>query len=328
MLREDPHSFSFFQAVRLLEQLHPEKSPVGEFARPHLEVVRFGVNPSLAFPAGPIQELTMEGGGPAQLEVNFMGLVGTESVLPFQYSRAAQAERERDARPLTDFLNIFQHRMVSLMYRAWARARFYVSFERDQDDRVSRHVRDLIGLGHPSLQKRLGVRDVALLFHAGLLGMRNRSAVGLEQLLTDYFEVPVEVHQFVGAWYRVSESFQCTIDDEDTFEQTIGLGGGAVLGDEIWEAQGRVRLRIGPLARSQYNEFLPGGAGHEALRSLTRFYSDGDHDFEVQLVLARDQVPGVVLGGEQESDTVPLGWCTWVKTQAFSRDADETTLTL
>ena len=326
-LREDPHSFSFFQAVRLLQRFRPWKQPVGEFASPGDEVVRFGVNPSLAFPASQIQDVSLEGDGPAEMEVNFMGLVGNESVLPHLYSRAASAERNRDERPLTDFLNMFQHRMVSLAYKAWERARFYVSFERNQDDWSSRHVRDLIGLGHPRLLGRQHVRDAALVFYGGLLAMRNRSGIGLQQLLSDYFDVPVEVQQFVGAWYRVPDTLQHRVDDE-TPPGTIGLGDGAVLGDEIWDAQSRVRLRVGPLTRAQFDDFLPGGAANDALRSLTRFYSNGDLDFEVQLVLNRDDVGGVVLGLEGDDEGAPLGWSTWIRTRAFSRDPDETTLTL
>jgi type VI secretion system protein ImpH len=325
-LREDPHSFSFFQAVRLLQRVRRDRQPVGEFANPGDEVVRFGVNPSLAFPAGQIQDVDLDRDGPADMEVNFMGLVGNESVLPHVYSRVASAERVRDKRPLTDFLNIFQHRMVSLAYKAWERARFYVPFERNQQDWGSRHVRDLIGLGDSRLHNRLNVSDTALVFYGGLLAMHRRSAMGLQQMLADYFGVPVEVEEFVGAWYRVPDTFQYRVDDEQ-LPGTIGLGDGAVLGDEIWDAQSRVRLRIGPLTRSQFEDFLPGGDAHKALRSLTQFYSNGEVDFETQLILNRDDVAGVVLGAEIK-DQAPLGWSTWIKTRAFNRDPDETTLTL
>ena len=69
------------------------------------------------------------------------------------------------------------------------------------------------------------------------------------------------------------------------------------------------------------------GKGHKALRALSTFFSDGLFDFEVQLILAKEDVPPVVLGGE-DRDATPLGWCTWIQTRPFDRDADETTLTL
>ena len=56
-LRREPFAFDFFQAVRLLERFLPERTSVGRFAHPQTEVARFGVNPSLAFPASQIQGL-------------------------------------------------------------------------------------------------------------------------------------------------------------------------------------------------------------------------------------------------------------------------------
>ena len=56
-LREEPYLFEFFQAVRLLERLFPDKSPVGGFNPPGAEVVRFVANSTLAFPASEVQSL-------------------------------------------------------------------------------------------------------------------------------------------------------------------------------------------------------------------------------------------------------------------------------
>lgn len=326
-LREDPQSFGFFQAIRLLQRLHPERRPVGGFAHPSEEVVRLSSNPALGFPAGEIQDLEIEGDGAGHMEVNFMGLVGSKGVLPTHYSQLVRSERRQDARPLGDFLDIFQHRMLSLFYAAWERAHFFVPFERGESNLVSRHLFDIVGLGAEPLRRRMQVPDDALLFYCGLLGMRQRGAVALEQLLADYFEAPVEVEQFVGGWYGLSTSSRCRVDDEPSDDAPV-LGGGAVVGDEVWDPQARVRIRIGPLPRERYDRFLPGGSAHEALKSIAEFFSDGQFDYELQLVLEREDVPGIVLGGETEDEAAPLGWCTWIRTRPFAEDADQTTLAL
>jgi type VI secretion system protein ImpH len=323
-LTEDPTSFEFFQAVRVLERLYPGRGPVGMFHHPSEEVARFTVNPDTAFPASEIQTLGLDDAKPARMGVNFMGLTGPEGVLPYCYSLlVSERIRERDT-TLRDFLDIFHHRIISLFYRAWEKYRFAVSYERDQQDRLTQHLKDLVGLGEPGLQNRLGVRDDALLFYAGLLGPQQRSAAALEQMVEDYFGVPAEVEQFVGGWYPLSASTECTLGDErDASEQ---LGWGAVAGEEVWDPQARVRLRLGPLTRRQYDEFLPFGSAYGALRTLTRFFCGEQFDFEVQLVLARDEVPPSILGGDDPGS--PLGWCTWMRSQPFSRNADDTILTL
>src|SRR6266536_1874683 len=56
-LRDDPWSFQFFQAIRLLERIQPDRAPVGRFLPPSKEVVRFGAHAAMAFPASQIQEL-------------------------------------------------------------------------------------------------------------------------------------------------------------------------------------------------------------------------------------------------------------------------------
>jgi type VI secretion system protein ImpH len=323
-LRENPTAFEFFQAVRVLERLSPGRRPVGLFSEPSDEVAHFVVNPDTAFPASEIFSLDFPSGGPARVAVNFMGLTGPEGVLPYYYSLlVSERLRSRDS-TLRDFLDLFHHRIVSLFYRAWEKYRFGVAHERDRGDRFTQHLKDLLGLGAGALQDRLGIRDEALVFYAGLFAPQQRSAAALEQLLEDYFSVPVEVEQFVGAWYPLSVATQCTLgDDGDASEQ---LGWGAVAGDEVWDPQARVRLRLGPLTRGQYDQFLPNGSGYEPLRTLTRFFCGDQLDFEVQLTLARDEVPACVLG--TDGPGVPLGWCTWIRSRAFTRDPADTILTL
>src|SRR5688572_7807878 len=85
-LREEPWTFQFFQAVRLLERLLPGRSPVGRFVHPSKEVVRFGAHTATAFPASQIQELDWFEDRQPVMVVNFMGLTGPSGVLPLYYS--------------------------------------------------------------------------------------------------------------------------------------------------------------------------------------------------------------------------------------------------
>ena len=325
-LRGDASSFDFFQAVRLLRLLESHREEVGGFAPPPEEAVRFSTSPDLAFPAGEIKELSERAGGQPWMEVNFMGLVGNSGVLPLHYSRLVLSEEKQGKKGLRDFLDIFQHRLISLFYRAWEKGRFFVPFERGEEDPVSDRLLEMIGLGNRHLRGQVGVPDEDLLFYAGILGIQQRSAVGLERMIGDYLEVPVEVQQFIGCWYPVSEDSQCRIDDEVS-EFSPRLGEHTVVGGEIWDPQARVRIRIGPLPRARYDGFLPGGEAHRKLKAITTFFGDGQFDFEAQIVLAKEDVPPVVLGGEDAEGT-PLGWCSWIRTRSFERDADETTLTL
>jgi type VI secretion system protein ImpH len=193
-----------------------------------------------------------------------------------------------------------------------------------EPERFERTMLSLTGLGTAGLDRRLSVDDRSLIYYCGLLAMQTRSAAALEQLLRDYFQVPVEVVQFVGAWYPLSREATCRMEERDAPSDRLGWG--AVVGDEVWDQQSRVRLRIGPLGREQYEEFLPGRAGHYRLRDLTRFFSRGELQFDAQLILRRTDVPYCRV---DEGPPVQLGWTTWMRTkQSFSRDPDDTIVPL
>ena len=325
-LRRRPTAFEFFQAVRILERLRPDRSDVGRFVDPATEVVRFTVPANLAFPPSEIATLELPDDGPATLCVNFMGLTGPLGVLPYEYTLlVAERLRSRD-HALGTFLDIFNHRLISLFYRAWQKTRVTVCYEKATDDRLSRHLLDFVGLGTDVEHHGLTPLQRTLLFYVGLLAPQARGAESLERLLEDIFDVPVHVEQFVGGWYDLPLPDQCAVGDEQDYSTQLGLG--AVAGDQVWDQQTRARIRLGPMSAERYADFLPTGSAHALLRWLVRFFSRGAFDFEVQLVLARDQVAGCVLGepGEQRQ---PLGWATWIRTtKPFVRDPDETVFSL
>jgi type VI secretion system protein ImpH len=324
-LESEPYRFAFFQAVRILERTQPERRPVGRFSHPAREAVWFGALPSLSFPASEIQSLEVQADRPPRMTVNFMGLTGPQGVLPLTYTElVANRARARDT-ALRDFLDIFTHRMVSFLYRAWRKYRAVVACEQHDNDAVSAHVLDLIGLGAPRLQNRQSAPDQSLVFYGGLLAQQPRSATVLEQLLADYFGVDVEVEQFAGAWYGLDKKTQCCLGEGVAGSEQLGIG--AVVGDEVWDQQSVVRLKIGPLSIEQYLEFLPTGSAYQPLRDITRFFAGNEIDFEAQLILRRTDVPGCELGAEGEA-APRLGWVTWATTAGMQRDPADTILRL
>jgi len=324
-LREEPFTFEFFQAMRLLEKLLPDREPLGGFGRPSDEVVRLGAHPSLAFPASQVQSLQWEEGRAPFLRVNFMGLTGLQGPLPQWYTTVILEQLRSGDAPLRDFLDIFNHRSLSLFYRAWQKYRFGVAYERGDRDKFFLNLLALIGLGTPGLPGQQGVVDEALIFYAGLLSPHQRSAAALEQLLSDYFDVHVEVDELVGGWYRLDPNTQCCMDGTETPSQQLGKG--AVLGDETWDQHSRVRIKLGPLSLAQYLEFLPSGSAYKPLQALTRFYSNQEYEFEIQLILQHDQVPRCELGASEDV-AARLGWVTWVKSETMEKDPADTVLAI
>src|SRR5262249_14423675 len=87
-LYEEPYAFDFFQAVRLLRQLTPERAAVGLAAKPRTEAVRFRAFLSLNFPPSPIYELDKPraADAPPLMTVAFLGLYGPSGMMPRHYT--------------------------------------------------------------------------------------------------------------------------------------------------------------------------------------------------------------------------------------------------
>lgn len=322
LLERDPYSVQFFQAVRLLERLYPERKPVGLFVSPSSEVVRFSSVPSLSFPASEIQDLQIGKDGQPKLFVNFMGLSAATGVLPHPYTELLlERARAKDHGP-GEFFDLFNHRILALFYRAWQKYRFYIAYERTgaSDDVISARLLDLIGLGTKGLTHRMQIADEAGLYYAGLLSQRRPTVQGLKQLLEDYFDVPVSVEQFTGTWNRLPPENLTFLRDRGDFSERLGMG--TVVGDEVWDQHGTVTLRLGPMSFERYRQFLPGAAANRELRAWLRLYANREFDFIIQLVLEREETPGMKLG-EDGVCASRLGLVSWLKNRPLQRDPDE-----
>jgi type VI secretion system protein ImpH len=350
------YAFDFFQAVRVLERLAPERRAVAGDGPPDAEVVRFRAHLSLAFPPSALYEVVgQEGGLPPLVTVTFLGLTGPQGVLPLHYTelllRLHRGERGAEQEALRHWLDLFNHRFTSLFYRAWQKYRFWIPYERGEyalaePDSFTRALFSLIGLGQPPLRNRLRVsrwrgedggrggrgeevlarvEDLVLLYYGGLLAHRPRCAVSLEALLGDYFQRPVRVRQFQGQWLVLDEANQSRLGDLGGNSQ---LGVNAVAGERVWDVQGKVRIRVGPLPYAAFTEFLPDRAAVPRRKAffllvhLARLYLGPAMLFDVQLVLLAREVPACRLDGG-DGIGPRLGWNTWACSGPKEHDADD-----
>lgn len=341
-LFREPFRFDFFQAVRLLERLDPARVPVGYDGPPDREAARFLAHLTLGFPASSIHGLTgpdaddperrpSAGDPPAKMVTSFMGLVGPLSALPTAYTEDLVGPQGRHRKPASAFLNLFHHRLVSLFYRAWQKYRVPVLWEQGGAptggesargpgrDPFTRRLFDLIGLGLESLRDRQSVDDVSLLFYSGLLAQQHRSAVSLERVLGDYFGQPVEVITFQGQWLHLQPAQRSRMGRSGSFN---ALGLDTVAGRRVWDDQSKFRVRVGPLPFETFLAFQPGGSAASPLMDLVRFFVRAELDFDIQLVLRAEDVPGCKLSRSDEG-AARLGRYSWLKRREFTRDADQ-----
>jgi type VI secretion system protein ImpH len=323
-LFDEPYRFEFFQAVRLFEKVLAERKPVGQDALPNEEIVRFRSRIGLDFPSSEIhevREIEDEKTGDKRIEmlVNFMGMVGVSGVLPTHYTELVLDRiRHRDT-AMWSFLDIFTHRAVSMFFRAWAKYRFPIAYERGNDDFTS-YLFDLTGLGTAALRGKMGLDDEALLPYAGLISQKPHSTNALQNILSDFFRVPAKIEQFTGQWLPLSRS-----DYTKLGVANAKLGVNAIAGTQIWDQQSKFRVRLGPLDLKQFQAFLPVGSANRAMRSIVKFIAGREYDFDVNLSLQAKQVPGLVLTTRAVRRPM-LGWTTWLKTKPFKANDEQVVL--
>lgn len=310
------HRFSFVQAVRLLEELFAKRTPPAEGVDPDRDVVRFRHAVRLDFPASDVEDITPPADGQAaEMTVNVLGLAGVLGPLPQAVSELILERTFHKDTALRDFLDIFNHRLISLLYRA--RKKYRPALDRATPDRgrVANVLFSLIGIGTPHLAERLQMPDRALLAYAGLLADRYRSAPGLVRMLEDYFGTKVEVVPFRGQWCGVAEPDVTRIGVRTG--RNHALGRGAVLGDRVWDQSARFEVQLGPLSLDEFMSFLPVGRAFHPLIGIVQFFNREAMEFSVRPVLSAAEVPELRLG---TAESAYLGWTTWLKTKPFGSD--------
>ncbi len=304
-LAENPEKHHVFQALRVLEAHYSDAPRLGESRRPREDKIRITQDVSLAFPPSTITGFTPPSGDqPGKLSNLWFGFFGPQGPMPLHLTEFAR-DRLRNHRDPTfvAFADMLTHRLMGLLYRAWSAARPAPSFDRG-DDPFEQRVAALAGFKGSGMVKRDAMPDMSRRFFAGHLSSGPKTVEGLVAILSQFFAVPVSLQEFVGAWLD--------LEPDDTWQLggMAGLGQSTSIGNRVWSRSAKFRIRLGPLTLRDYERLLPGGASQERLESIVRTYVGDALDWEVNLVLAGDEVPRASLGGSTR-----LGHTSWIKSR-------------
>jgi type VI secretion system protein ImpH len=311
-LRTEPRAFTLFAALRVLEQAFPDRPRMGESRKAGDDAVRLGHAPHLAFAPSDVAAFGTGGQGRLSLEQHSFGLFGPNGPLPLHFTEHAyERRRQREDATFIDFLNVFQHRLISLFYRAWANADPATNLDRTGSDRFATFAGALVGIAPAAARDRDSVHDYAKFSRAGALSLQARPADGLELTLADYFGLPVEIRQFQRAWLEIPERLRTRLGER----ASATLGDGATLGGATWQCQHKFEIVIGPLTLAALRNFLPGARGLSELYSLVRFYTNHEWTWQVRLLLRDVEIPGIRIGRSGQ-----LGWTTWLGKREVNAD--------
>lgn len=314
-----PTSFDFYTAVRRLQAVHPDQPRVGYSQSPAQDPVRFAQNPALDFAPSTLEALQQHPTDPTRPPALFsrhFGVFGPNGPLPLCLTEYARDRMfHHGDRTFVAFCNVFHHRLSSMFFRAWADSNKAVDLDRPADSFWIHYVGSLIGLGGEVFWQRDSIPDRAKFFYAGRFAQQTRNAEGLAAIVKDFFGVATELRPFVGRWMNLPREYQCRLG---VSRDSCSLGRNAIVGSKVWESQLHFRLRLGPMYFSDLERLLPGKGSFRRLRDFVKLYTGEQFTWDVQMVLARDEVPAIQLGRSGR-----LGWTTWLKTKPFDHDAED-----
>ncbi|MDO5609606.1 MAG: type VI secretion system baseplate subunit TssG [Pseudomonadota bacterium] len=310
-LHQEPWNFGFFQAVKLIYSAHGFDGR-GSGSRPG--PLRFTAPSTLGFPCSEVSAIS-QADTTLKMQVNFMGLTGPSGVLPHSYSEWLTS-RGRD-RGAADFFDIFNHRLLSLFWQAWAKYRPEIGQQFGYNNSVLRYLEPVIGMGTPALTARLHPRatgakanhqlpGAAMIYFSGLVSQRPHGERAIAQVVSALVDAPVRSQGCLGTWQQAPAGEQTRLAHSGH-----RLGQGCLLGPRYWDRQTTLRLTVGPLDQARYHALLPRGERLHDIVELTRFLTGLGVDLRIRLSLRGDQIPALQLG-LRDANPAQLGWNTWL----------------
>nr|WP_027194919.1 type VI secretion system baseplate subunit TssG [Paraburkholderia sprentiae] len=326
-------TMNFMQLCRLLEvrlsgapkEVPPENQPgFGTRDTPEHEPVRFRPRARLGFPAGEIAGVEFDDelpDAPPTVRTTFLGLYGVDAAMP-SHMVDEIVLREEGHEAVEAFLDQFNHRYVTLLYRAWKKYRYPESFRPGGTDAQSRNLLCLAGFGWGDKPGRSGLADSRVLALLGLMVQRTRTPEGLAGVVALAAPgVEVRVDEFWPTVMRAGQPRPLTSSgrlagppgglasgraQEDS--QRRGLGGGYVLGNRLTYRSRAVRVTLRPSGGQQAHDLLPGAWLHRELMAFLRLYVGTKADVHLRMEVSSRLAPAPSVGTASAAPSPRLGW--------------------
>jgi type VI secretion system protein ImpH len=304
-LLTQPHGVNLFQAISLLERALPHLHEVGA-GEGHNEAVRLRSVVSLGFQPSDVAKIVPIENG-YELTTPVMSLAGAHGPLPLPFTEMVLERVAARDRAMADFLDIFNHRLLSFLYRS--RKKHHVALQRGSPLNASLALclDALSNLGLQGVRGQLQSHSTWLR-HAGLVGGPPRSMTGLLTMIADRLQVRAHGRQFCGAW-RSLEPRDIPVLSTRHWHAAPRLGKTAVLGSRVWDQSAGIRLTLSNLSVLRFRCLLKGAKDYALLREMVLRYLQQDVTVEVELQLDEKEVVPTVL---TRKEPPRLGLTTWL----------------
>lgn len=294
-LASDPDTLykqGFAPLLRYLDANAPLAARIGYSVSPKQDFARFGQTPLLHFHSSAFTKVKFDrNSGEYKLKNSYWGMLGINGPLPSHLTEYAIERNHRlKDNTFTEFLDVFNHRFISLFYRAWADAEPTVSHDRPEHDNFKQRLNTFSGESSAS-QDTFGQSKNIHQYLAGLFSQKNRSGKALSQILSEYLHLEVNIQEFQGRWYDLQPNEQTQLG-----KNNVSLGVSSLIGTRTYQRSFNFSINIGPLDYSRYISLLNNKHGLKTIVELTQKAIGQEYEFSINIILKAHQTKACQLG--------------------------------
>jgi|GEM_PF-2009650 len=334
LLQEQAEEFNFYQAIRMLESVL-KKQP--EPAKLHFKAVNSqaftpnflaDINRKVHEPVHSSTSANIQDQSQSQFQsqsqshetvevsVNGFGLGGLQGPLPDVFSELLQRESFEGNSGAEAFLNLFNHRVISLLYsikKELDPMLFNDSpYENPGESRLLKAAAAMTGFSTLDVQERIPLRIDKLLSFVTLLIGNRQNYSSIKNIVETLFDCSVAINPCEGAWKKLPKRYQSRLGHRKT-----KLGSGIGLGEHYWDNQAGIGIVMQLKSLQTCYNLLPQGCWHQALTAILSLLTDGRYRVNVTLKLDWEAVPLSVLTKRR---AMHLGSTSWLKETDSPRD--------
>ena len=291
-LLESPDKFSFFQTLRLFKRLNGEGDPDS--------MIRVKPELSLDHPGSEVTRVKERDDG-VDIYTTFLGLYGISSPLPTFYTEDLISSEQSGNDAARSFLDVIHQRLYSLFYKSLNKYRPVYSVVEEKNEKYFDILFSLMGVKNKALLSKIKSPH-KLLKYAALLNQQPRSALGLKTLLENEFEdIEIEVMQCVKRRVKITGDQASGVG-----QSSNSLGIDTVIGEEIEDRNGKIKIVLGPLTRYQFLGIINNPERWSTLVFLIQFYITMPFECDLEFVLRENEAKTSSLNASR------LGKDSWI----------------
>ncbi|WP_273402693.1 type VI secretion system baseplate subunit TssG [Campylobacter avium] len=274
----------FFTLLRYIESKYPKKTKLGYALNYEDEIIRFSQVPHLKFAESEIADIDIKD-DKVLLKVYFFGLLGPNSVMPLEFTNfVMNRSLNHQDKGIQSFLDIINHRMLSLYYKAKSVNNQTLSFSKEEDnfyDMISSFCANTQNLHRD--KKHILPYDTQITY-AHFLSKKIRSKDGLEKILSTFFKLPFRILTHINTKSSIPKEFLCVLSNP----KSAILGKNTQIGKHYFSKNKRIILELDQISLKDYKNFIPRSLGFLRLIALINMYLSKPIEYIIKFRLKKD----------------------------------------